>query len=110
MHVSGIAVSELEYKQSRIYVTLILGRDDLSNMIREVIEHTLSIVEREYGLNVEYRVITKDNSMPYMIINDLEPLKLDRVPSISDLLNTLLMIAEVSHIQIFEPRKAEVLI
>jgi len=84
-------------ERSKVYVTLILGRDEFSSMVREVVEYAVHVARREYGLRVEYRVVFAETSKPCLVINDFKPITLYSIPSISELLSVLVMIADVEH-------------
>jgi len=85
----------LRVERSKVYVTLILGRDEFSSMVREVVEYAVDVARREYGLRVEYRVVFAETSKPCLVINDFKPITLHNIPSISELLSVLVMVADV---------------
>ena len=83
---------------NKVFVTLVIGNDEFSYMVREVVEYVIDIVREKYGLNIIYRRVFGDSPYPYMIINDMKPLVIDKIPSISDLMNLVLMIADTNSI------------
>jgi len=87
----------LQAEQSKVYVTLILGRDEFSSMVKEVVEYAVDVARREYGVRIEYRVVFAETSKPCLVINDFKPITLHNIPSISELLSVLVMIADVEY-------------
>ena len=84
-----------------LYVTLVVGMDDLSDIVKEIIEYAVELVERRYGMRIVYRrVHDEECSEPYMIINELEPIVFDRVPSLKTIVELLLMVGETKRLGI----------
>jgi len=83
---------------SVIYITLVLNDSEFSSILREIIEHAIHIATREYGLNIKYREIIDDIETPYIIINDMNPIFFRNLPSMNELVNTLILISELNSV------------
>jgi len=81
-----------------IYITLVLNDSEFSTILREIVEQAIDIAVREYGLNIRYREIIDDVDTPYIIINDMNPVFFRDLPSMTELVNTLLLISELDSV------------
>jgi len=83
---------------SVIYITMVLNDSEFSSILREIVEHAIHIAVKEYGLNIKYREIVDDVETPYIIINDMNPIVFRDLPSMNELINTLILISELNSV------------
>jgi len=77
---------------NQVIITLMISRDDFSDMVREIVEYVIDVVREKYGLNIVYRRIVSDKyDAPYLVINDLDPIIIDELPSVELLTRMILM-------------------
>lgn len=84
------------FHETNTYVTLVLGIDDFSEIIKEIIEYVVELVRNKFGLRIVYREIYDEEIQPYMVINDLEPIVFDKIPSVEEIINMFLISAEIN--------------
>jgi hypothetical protein len=89
-----------------MYVTLVIGRDDFSEIIREIIEYSIKLVREEYGVNIIYREEVVDDIEPYIVVND-RSYQLKGIPSIRDVVNILLLVFETDALRLFRAHVEE---
>lgn len=74
-----------------LHVTLILSRDEYSNIIREIVEYAIDVIREKYCLKISYREIVRNNcEQPILLINELEPLVFNKIPSLESIVKILL--------------------
>ncbi len=82
-----------------VYVTLIIDEQDFSEIIREIVEYAIDLVEKKYGLKIRYRrIFSSEIDYPILIVNDMEPITIDEIPSMETLVDLMLMVSDVMKI------------
>lgn len=77
---------------NQVIITLMISHDDFSDMVREIVEYVIDVIREKYGLNIVYRRIVSDKyDAPYLVINDLDPIIIDELPSVELLIRMILM-------------------
>jgi len=77
---------------NQVVITLMISRDEFSDMVREIVEYVIDVIREKYGLNIVYRRIVSDKyDAPYLVINDLDPIIIDELPSVELLTRMILM-------------------
>lgn len=78
-----------------VYVTALVRDKNEEEFLLDVLRFAKEIVQEKYGVEVFLNVII-DNELdkPYMIINDMEPIIIDKIPSISILVSMFLAVAD----------------
>jgi len=89
-----------------VYLTLVLGEGDLSEIVREVVEYVVKLVEREYGVNIVYRVLYDSKvALPCIILNEYEPIQIDKVPQTDYLVKLLLTVIDTGEVGLHNSTK-----
>lgn len=79
------------FKSVDLYITFIYSRDEFSSIVREIVEYAINIVREKHGLNISYNEVVCDKQVfPLMIINELEPVVFNEIPSLDNIVKLLL--------------------
>jgi hypothetical protein len=77
-----------------LYIVYGMNLGEEALMLKEIIEYTLEVIERDYGLTVDYQVIRDDSApYPYLLVNDMGPIYLDKIPDVESLVKMMLVAA-----------------
>ncbi len=90
----------MEDKKVDVYITLVIGYDEISDIIREIVEYAIDLAKEKHGLSIMYRKHYDEDIQPYMVINDLSPVVFDNIPSINEVVEMILMAAEINRLTI----------
>lgn len=84
-----------------LYITLILNRNTVSELVEELFETLIHILRERYGVSVFIRKVY-DNSIEYprLIVNDYEPVVINEPPPLEVLLKVLLAIDKFNELTI----------
>lgn len=82
-----------------LYVTLVLCSNDFSNTLLDLFTHVADVLREKHTIDTSLNVVYDDKCVdPLMIINDYEPVTLDRLPSLESLINMFLAIVGINNV------------
>lgn len=89
-----------------IRATLLLGNNEYSEIVREIVEYVVRHINKNskyYELNVDLRTEDIDNSdRPVLIIEDFEPIIIDKIPSIETLFNVFMAAGDAKYLSLID--------
>ena len=81
-------------------VTLILSTGFRDLFIKDLVEYIADILEKKYGVLVFLEIDYGDKiDFPILVIEDMEPIVIDRIPSINTLLNVFLAAIDAKNLK-----------
>ena len=85
-------------------VTLILDSVSRDLFIKDLVEYVADILEKKYEIIIMLKIEHSNHiDFPVLIIEDMEPIVIDKIPSINTLLNILLAAADAKNLKYLQP-------
>lgn len=85
-------------------VTLILDSVSRDLFIKDLVEYVADILEKKYEILVMLKIEHSNRiDFPVLIIEDMEPIVIDKIPSINTLLNIFLAAADAKNLKYLQP-------
>lgn len=89
-----------------IRATLLLGDDDYSKIVREIIEYVVDHINsnsEDYELLIDLRVENNiEDDKPILILEDLDPIIIDKLPSVETLLNIFMIAGDAKYLGLID--------
>ncbi len=85
-------------------VTLILDKVSRDLLIKDLVEYVADILEKKYEILVSLRIEHSERiDFPILVIEDMEPIIIDKIPSINTLLNIFLAASDAKNLKYLQP-------
>ncbi len=85
-------------------VTLILDSVSRDLFIKDLVEYVADILEKKYEILVMLKIEYCNRlDFPVLVIEDMEPIVIDKIPSINTLLNVFLVAADAKNLKYLQP-------
>ncbi len=85
-------------------VTLILDTVSRDLFIKDLVEYVADILEKRYEILVMLKIEHSSRiDFPVLVIEDMEPIVIDKIPSINTLLNIFLAATDAKNLKYLQP-------
>ncbi|ADI31397.1 hypothetical protein [Staphylothermus hellenicus] len=89
-----------------IRATLLIGDDDYSKIVREIVEYVVNHINSNFE-NYELLIVLKVentifNNKPILIVEDLDPIIIDKLPSVETLLNIFMVAGDAKYLDLID--------